>query len=225
MAADSSSVQAFIAAIPEPVIHLLDPHAQAASGHLREALGSAIASSLFVLCLYVVMRVVEGLRDLLSGRSQSVRPGGFFSFVRKLACVGVLALPLHNVLEIVDGAEPNSGNASLAVMCGVVWLLLRAAVRDKVWLEATDRKVLLRTGFAFFNVTYTTVDLSVALLDSATRAPVGAQAKGRTVYIAKRALDAVSDRLGGNEAATEWLRSAVEKVGLVPAGSRFVARG
>lgn len=221
--ARASSLDLLAHAIPQPIIAMLDPQSKVPSAELREALAVIVAALLWVVALRVLSGVLLGLRDLLAGRRMVVAPGGFFSFIRKLSLVGVVALPVYGLMEQLDGAGIAAGYKDGAILAGVLWVVLRACVRDVVWLDPDERMIRIRSGFAIFAVTEVSIDLSEVLLDATLRAPVGKQATGRPVYVLRPVLDQLTEHLGDKDEALQWLRQAVGRCGLVPAGRRFVA--
>ena len=218
-----SAVSKLAEAIPQEIIGLVDPGSHVPTDDLRQALALLVGVWMWALVMRVLDRSLSAFADVLAGRKLVTRPGGFFSLVRKLSMIAVVALPAYSLLELLSGRDNTNEWLAATILASLLWVCLRAAVRDKVWLSADDRVIVIKKGFAIFSVKETSISLAETLYDAALRAPVGAEATGRPVYVSRAAVDALNGPLGGQTEAQQYLRAAVAAIGLVPAGRRFVA--
>lgn len=210
-------------AIPDAVISLLNQGASASADDVRVALATIFSVLTLVFFMRVSLGMLAGLRDLMSGASHVVRLSGFWAFVAKLAALGMIAWPIYQLMEVLHGTALPQDHEVQAVLCGLLWLCLRAAVRDKVWCNVDERTVNIRSGFAIFSVTETKLNMAQLLIDATARTPVGAEVTGRPVHVKRAAFKQIKAAFGDADTATEWLRGVILSMGLVPAGRLFVA--
>jgi len=215
----------FAAAIPERLVSLLDPHALASTEDVRAMITVIVLVFATVVLLRFVLGLSGGFLNLLRGRSGVVRTSGALSLLRKLAVIGAIASPAYALVELVSGGGAQEELTAATVFSAVIWLVLRASDHNKAWIEVDGRKLHVEKGFALLRVTRLTIHLSRALLDATTRAPVGESATARPVYVRREAHQALVEALGDKAEADAMLRGAVARIGLVPAGRKFVARG
>lgn len=221
--ANPSGVAIFAQAIPPEAVALLDPRSQTASDDIRTAIATTVAAIIFYIALTVLMGTVTGLRDLLTGRVLHVRISSFSALLRKLSMIALVAVPAYEVMSLSNGEPASDAYQGFTVLAGLSWVCFRAMDRGSIWLDVDERQVRIKRGFAIFSVKQTTIDLGRGLLDATLRKPVGTQTKGRPVYVSKAVFAEMTEAFGHAELAQGWLREAVGKLDLVPAGRRFIA--
>lgn len=210
-------------AIPDAVIAAIDPTAMAPTDGVRRAIAILTGTLLVVVIVWFVLRVLGGGSDLLGGRSLKTRTSGALWMMRQLAVIGLVAAPAYGLVDMVSTGRHNPGLEALWAACLFAWPVLRAGDRNLAWLHVDSRKLFMERGFLVGRITRTSVDLSRALIDASTRAPVGDNVSGRSVYVRRDAFAAIVAGVGDKQAAEQLVRASVARLGLVPAGKRFIA--
>lgn len=200
--------------LPSALISVLQQGSAVPAAAISNAVAIALATTVFMLGMRLSLRLLGGTRDVLTGRSLVRRGDGALGGLRKLAGLGVVALPWYRVAQIpLEGVAPTDLTGQVVGM-GLLWATLRAVDHRARWLDLDEGVVRASRGFAIFRRHRLTLNLGQALRTPAGR-PVGQLDKlgGRRVVIARAAIAALGPYAGGEPAAEAYLRAVVKKTG------------
>ncbi len=200
---------------PEAWVQLLDPGAQVDAVTTREALAFAVITVVFVVVFRIGRGVLRGLGRMLGSGRGHAELGGFLVFVRRMAGLAVVVLPIARVVHIATEGADLVAAPGFAMMAAGLWGVLTASDHRAAYIEGEQPVLVLREGFAVFKIRERRIPLGEALVVSATGLPigrVGGWAGGvRLRSEARAAIEAVLGRSG----PMRWLRPLLAAEGLV----------
>jgi hypothetical protein len=200
---------------PEAWVQLLDPGAQVGAVTTREALAFAVITVVFVVLFRVARGVLRGVGRMLGSGRGHAELGGFSVFVRRMAGLAVVGLPIARVVHIATEGADLAAAPGFTMMAGALWGVLAASDHRAAYVEGEQPVLVLREGFAVFKVRERRIPLADALVVSATGLPIGRIGgwAGR-VRLRKEARAAIEEVLG-RSGPMRWLRPLLAAEGLV----------
>jgi len=155
-----------------------------------------------------------GLGQLVRGRRAVALSGNGWGFLRKLSGFLAITLPWGALWYIYEEGAPHEFLLPGAWFAAVVWLLLRAAVHERVWLDVRGNRVVLQTGFALGSVQVRQVPLDEVFVLIDGQPLPGPEQKSTVETVARQpGWDLLVAQLGTADAAERWARTALVHLG------------
>lgn len=214
-----SGFDAFRAALPDPLLRIVDPAGAVADDAVRQAIALAIAGFLLAFLVRIGLRIGSAVWFRLHRQALPRSISRPLVLARRITGVAAVALPWCALLWLHTTGSLGDGWFRASALCGWLWLLLRAADHHRLVLDVGRDVVVVRHGLAIGPLDTATWPVAALLIqaDGTPLPPVGARRKSMEVLPRQVGWQALVHILGGERPAQAWLQDAVRKLSLAPA--------
>lgn len=201
-----TGLQALQEWLPVGWLTIVDGAGAATTPEAREAVASAIATTLMAVATRILWTTARGIGRALSGGGYFATPKGALSGLRWLAGVAFVVAPWVRVYSILQGEGDDVSWRTLSLLAGALWGVHVAADHRAASVRGETPSLRLTRGFAIFQKTQWQIPLGDALIDADVGLAIGSVRGGRRrVRLRPDVLQALTETLGEDE-GRQWLQ-------------------